>query len=192
MARDKSWVKRRLDLIDQLPEESLCAVKSGQVSPWAASRVLAPLARANAEHASRLTRHLIDNPMPTRQIAEFYEHYKKSNRKVRPRMIDDPSMFCKAQKSKRRRRETEAVKAGPEGLWLEEIQIVSNTLLRLFGRIETVFYRGQPESDRNELVRAFNKAKDQFKRMDREVNSHDRVSNPPGGNTDESTGRQPQ
>ncbi|MCP4153900.1 MAG: ParB N-terminal domain-containing protein [bacterium] len=185
MARDKSWVKRRLDLILQLPEESLCAVKSGHVSPWSASRVLAPMARANAKHASLLTKHLTGRPMPTRELAGFYEHYKKSNRKVRQRMIDDPSLFCEAQKSKRRELETNKVKIGPEGAWLKDIRVVFHILSRLFKQIETVFYQGQPELDRNELAHAFNNAKNQFQLMERKISSHDRPTNPGDGKTDE-------
>ncbi len=174
MARDKSWVKRRLDLIRDLSDESLDAVRSGHVSPWTASRVLAPLARANPEHAGRLTQHLVGQSAPTRQVAGFYEHYKKSNRKVRQRMIDDPAMFFKAEKTKLRESETEKVKIGPEGVWFKDIRVVSHILLRLCKAIETVFYQGQSESDRNELVRAFNDAKKQFQLMERRINGHDR------------------
>lgn len=173
MARDKSWVKRRLDIVDHLPEESLNAVRTGHVSPWAASRVLAPLARANNEHARRLTRYLIDQPLPTRQLADFYEHYKKSNRKVRERMIADPGLFFKAQKSKKKKQEAEKVKVGPEGLWIKDMQTVSNILSRLFSNMETVFYRGQAASDRNELIRAFGKAKNQIELIDKEIMCHD-------------------
>jgi ParB family chromosome partitioning protein len=42
LGRDKSWVKRRLDLVDSLPEEVLQAVMTGKLSSWAASRVLVP------------------------------------------------------------------------------------------------------------------------------------------------------
>ncbi len=55
LGRDKSWVKRRLDLVESLPEEIKQAVMTGKVSTWSASRVLAPLARANEEDARRLT-----------------------------------------------------------------------------------------------------------------------------------------
>jgi ParB-like chromosome segregation protein Spo0J len=49
--RDASWVQRRLLLLHSLPEGVLEAVSAGSVSSWAAVRVFAPLARANAEHA---------------------------------------------------------------------------------------------------------------------------------------------
>ena len=55
-ARDVSWVQRRLVLLGALPQDLVQAVRSGRISSWAAGRILAPLARANSEHASGLLR----------------------------------------------------------------------------------------------------------------------------------------
>jgi hypothetical protein len=99
-------------------------------------------------------------------------------------MIDDPSMFCEAEKSKRQQSETHKVQIGPEGAWLKDIMVVFNILLRLCKRIEMVFYQGQPESDRNELMHAFGKAKGQFELMERKINGHDRSANSTDSKTD--------
>src|SRR5215813_9513073 len=52
--RDAGWVNRRLQLLSALPDAALAAVCDGRLSCWAATRVMAPLARANARHAERL------------------------------------------------------------------------------------------------------------------------------------------
>ncbi len=174
MARDKSWVKRRLDLIHHLPEEALKAVQSGKISTWSASRVVAPLARANPEHARRLTAHLETHSISTRQLAGLYEHYKKSNRNVRKRIIEDPSLFCRVEESKKQEAEAQKVKNGPEGAWLKDMNIVYHILIRLSNRTETVFYRGQPEPDYNDLMQAFQKAKTQFEIIERRINGYER------------------
>ncbi|EFK07904.1 conserved hypothetical protein, partial [delta proteobacterium NaphS2] len=80
IGRDKSFVKRRLDLVEALPENILKAVISGTLSTWSASRVMAPLARANIKDAQKLMAHLENEPLSTRELAHFYEHYQKSNR----------------------------------------------------------------------------------------------------------------
>ena len=46
-------VSRRLDLVCGLPDPLLQAVREGTFSPWAATRILAPLARANSDHGQR-------------------------------------------------------------------------------------------------------------------------------------------
>ncbi|MCP4379059.1 MAG: ParB N-terminal domain-containing protein, partial [bacterium] len=49
--RDVSWVNRRLSLVQELPEALFVAICRGELSTWAATRVLAPLARANNDDA---------------------------------------------------------------------------------------------------------------------------------------------
>lgn len=178
VGRDKSWVKRRLDLIQSLPEDVLCAVQSGHVSTWSASRILAPLARANTEHAKKLTAHLIKEPVPTRELARFYEHYKKSNRGVRDRMINNPSLFFKTAKSTDEDKDAGRLRKGPEGAWLKDMKIVFHILLRLKEQLSTVFYPGQPEPERNKLVDAFKKARTIIEHLNKEISCHDQSRNP--------------
>src|SRR5208283_2929029 len=61
--RDVSWVSRRLQLLSGLPDEALAAVRAGRLSSWAANRVVAPLARANSDHANRLLERLVNEPL---------------------------------------------------------------------------------------------------------------------------------
>lgn len=180
VGRDKSWVKRRLDLIQALPEDVLCAVKSGHISTWSASRILAPLARANPGHAQQLSTHLIKEPVATRELAHFYEHYKKANRGVRNQMINNPSLFFKTVKSRDEDEAAMKINKGPEGAWLKDIKVVFHILLRLKGRLSTVFYPGQPKLDRKELVDAFRQAKTLFEHLDKEVIRYDQSADPTG------------
>ena len=64
LGRSPSVVKRRLDLLESLPDDILELVMSGTLSAWAASRVMVPLARANSEAARILAGHLARQPLP--------------------------------------------------------------------------------------------------------------------------------
>jgi len=79
IGRDKSWVSRRLSLLEGLSETILKALLSGTCSHWVAVRILAPLARANTQHAAQLLEHLAKNHYSTRELNRFYEHYTRSN-----------------------------------------------------------------------------------------------------------------
>ncbi len=68
--RDVSWVQRRLQLLGEVPEAVLEAVRRAQVSTWAAVRVFVPLARANTAHAQRLLTSL-DKPQQTLSTREL-------------------------------------------------------------------------------------------------------------------------
>jgi len=145
LGKDKSWVKRRLDLVDSLPEEIKQAVMTGNLSTWTASHVLVPLSRVNEKDACQLTEKLLKNPLSTRDVARLYEHYKKSSRVVRDRIIDDPSLFAKTIKQQDQEHDAKQINDGPEGKWQKDITIVCHILKRLISTAEYVFY---PEQDR--------------------------------------------
>jgi ParB-like chromosome segregation protein Spo0J len=147
IGRDKSYVKRRMDLLESLPEEILSQVIAGVISTWSASRVLIPLARANSADATRLASHLEREPMSTRELQVFYEHYQKANRQVRDRMLNHPALFIKS---------TQAVAGSkndsPEEKWLHDAKVVCAILDRLREKTDTVFYPNQEQKLRRQLL----------------------------------------
>lgn len=178
--RDKSWVKRRLDLVRSLPEKAFDALKNGVISTWAASRIVVPLARANGEHGDRLIAHLKENPLSTRELAAFFEHYQKANRKVRSRMIDDPTLFVKASRMKEVQREAAALCGGPEEKWLKDLKTVYYILLRLRGQVGTVSYPGQEALLQKEITESLTECRTLFDYIAKEVARYDKARHPGG------------
>jgi len=131
LGKDKGWVKRRLDLVESLPEAVLRAVMYGRVSSWTASRVLVPLSRANEQDCLDLTRKIIADPLSTRELVCLYDHYKKSNKIVRARIIADPQLFTKTVKEQEQQKSGQKINDGPEGTWFKDIGIVCHILKRL-------------------------------------------------------------
>jgi ParB family chromosome partitioning protein len=86
--RDVSWVNRRLQLLTHLSDRVLDAVRQGDVSTWAAVRILGPLARANSAHAERMLTTLRTTPLSTRQLASWFAQYQRASQTVRERMVD--------------------------------------------------------------------------------------------------------
>ncbi len=150
LARDKSWVKRRLDLVDLLPEEIQQAVIAGKISTWSASNVLVPLSRVNEQDAIHLTNKLVTDPLSTRELATLYDHYKNSNRAVRDRIINAPALFAKTSKQQKLALDAKQVDEGPEGKWLKDITIVCHILKQLLNTAEYAFYPTQDGFHRNQ------------------------------------------
>ena len=88
--RDVSWVSRRLQLLSGLPDAALAAVCAGRLSSWVANRVVAPLARANSEHADQLMKELWIAPLSTRELRCWFEHYQKAGHISRERLVSHP------------------------------------------------------------------------------------------------------
>jgi len=140
LGRDKSWVKRRLDLIISLPDEIKEAVMTGKVSTWSASHVLVPLSRVNEKDACRLTKRISEDPISTRQLSRLYDHYRKSPRTVRDRIIAEPFLFARTILQQDQDRAAKQINDGPEGKWQKDITIVCHILKRLLKTAEYVFY----------------------------------------------------
>jgi len=149
LGRDKSFVKRRLDLVDSLPDEVHRAVMTGKLSSWAASRILVPLARANEQDCLDLTQKIIKDPLSTRQLADLYKHYNKSNRTIRDRIIADPSLFAKTVQEKKEKKIGKLINEGPEGKWFKNISVVCHILKRLKATSEDVLYPNQDNHNRH-------------------------------------------
>ena len=143
--RDVSWVNRRLSLVQALPEALFTAICRGEFSTWAATRVLAPLARANADHAQTLIASLQREPLTTRELHSWYQHYQKANRLKRERMLAQPRLFCQALQAHAREQADKALRAGPEGAWLAALKRIVQRLHWLRRQTPLVF-AGVPDT----------------------------------------------
>lgn len=185
IGRDKSYVKRRMDLLESLPEEILSRVIAGTISTWAASRVLIPLARANPSAATRLAAHLEREPMSTRELQLFYDHYQKANRQVRERMLDHPALFIKSIQAVAGSKDE-----GPEEKWLHDVKVVCAILDRLRDEADTVFYPNQEKKLRRQLLVKAARARRLTVELQQKIKErlkydrpHQRAGNPGNGKT---------
>jgi ParB family transcriptional regulator, chromosome partitioning protein len=111
----RSWVSRRLQLISALPDAALEAMRAGWLSSRAASRVVAPLARANSEHADRLLQALAAAPLSTRDLRSWFAHYQEASRISRERLVDHLHLFVQARQESDEQHLSELLRDGPEG-----------------------------------------------------------------------------
>ena len=119
--RDASWVQRRLLLLHALPERVLEAVRGGSVSSWAAVRVFAPLARANADHAQRLLASVRHEALSTRDLHLWFAHYQRAQRREREHMADHPRLLLDSVREREHDRAAARLKDGPEGAAAAEL-----------------------------------------------------------------------
>jgi len=135
VGKDPSWVNRRLALLSALSEPLQEALREGVVSTWAANRVFVPLARANSADAQTLLAQQRREPLSTRALATWLEHYRRGNRRLRERLLAHPRLFIQSL----------AAESGPgdppsdpEGQWLAELERVARQLKRLRRTLATL------------------------------------------------------
>ena len=129
--RDVSWVSRRLDLVCGLSERVFAAVRQGEVSTWAATRVLAPLARANTDHARQLLAALAAAPLSTRELQSWFQHYQRTPRAARERMVTHPRLFIDTLRAQAEQRADTRLRDGPEGQCAATVRQLFALLQRL-------------------------------------------------------------
>lgn len=151
--RDVSWVSRRLQLLTGLPEATLAAVRDGELSTWAASRVLAPLARANAEHAERVLSALRTAPLSTREWHLWFQHYQNANRATRERLVAHPRLFLEALTAHDEQRTLERLRGGPEGECAADLRRLQALIAQLRNRLPALCAEALPAALANALGR---------------------------------------
>ena len=134
-ARDVSWVSRRLVLLGTLPQDLVQAVRTARVSAWAATRVFAPLARANTAHASRLLDSLQANMLSTRELHTWFEHYQRAQRSQREHMVEHPRLFIDSLNERDRERQALRLRDGPEHELVGELDHLQSLLARVRRRL---------------------------------------------------------
>ena len=142
--RDGSWVTRRLQLLSALPDTALDAVRAGRLSSWAATRVIAPLARANAGHADRLLMALSEAPLSTRELRRWFEHYEQASRTSRERLVSHPHLFLQALRETAEQDSSEGLRDGPEGKCEADLRRINVLIAGVRKRLPTL--RPLPET----------------------------------------------
>jgi ParB family transcriptional regulator, chromosome partitioning protein len=164
--RDVSWVSRRLQLLSGLPDAALAAVCEGRLSSWAASRVVAPLARANSEHADQLVKALSGTPLSTRELRQWFEHYQKAGRVSRERLVNHPRLFLAALEESIEQCLSERLRDGPEGSCEIELRRINVLIRSVRKRLPSLC----PLSD--ELMAAVSLAQTSFEALCGDINRY--------------------
>jgi ParB family transcriptional regulator, chromosome partitioning protein len=144
--RDVSWVSRRLELICGLPDSILAAVRQGRLAIWAATRVLAPLARANSAQATQLLAALTATPLSTRELHTWFQHYQTSPKAVRERMVAQPRLFIQSLRAQQEQQADSRLAQGPEGQCAADVRQLLALIKRLRQRLPTLVVEALPES----------------------------------------------
>jgi len=178
VGRKQGWVSGRLALYDALSEDILELIRKGCISTWAATRVIAPIARAIPEHGKVLSESLTKEDLSTRDLALFFRHYQKANRKQRENMVLQPALFLKALRAREEATEAKGLKEGVEGKWLRELRWIAHRLRGLFKEVPTLFYSGQGNLDRRILLTAFEESQGLFVELGKKIRRLDRDDHP--------------
>lgn len=96
LCRSKSWVSRRLALVDEIAAAVQAAVRDGTVPAQAAMKYLVPLARANRRQCEQLIAGLGTTRVSVREVRALYEAWRRGDAASRERLVAAPLLVLRA------------------------------------------------------------------------------------------------
>jgi ParB family chromosome partitioning protein len=178
VGRKQSWVSGRLALYGVLSEDLLESIRKGSISTWAATRVIAPIARAIPEHAKVLSENLSKASLSTRELTLLFRHYQKANRRQRENIVRDPVLFLRALHAREEAVEAKSLKEGLEGKWLREFRLIAHLLRGLLKEVPPLFGSSPSAWDRGLLLPPFEESQALFEKLANELRRLSREGHP--------------
>ena len=178
LGRRQGWVSGRLALYHALSEDLLELIRKGAISGWAATRVIAPIARAIPEHGKILLENLSKGSLSTREMVLWFRHYRKANRQQRDNLVRQPLLFLKALRAKEEATEAKVLKEGPEGKWLRECKLIAHLLRDLLKEVPALLGSKEPSLDRHTLLTAFGESQALFIKLQNQIRRFNRDDHP--------------
>lgn len=148
--RSVSWVSRRLELVEALPEAIQRQVREGKIAAQVAMKFLVPAVRISLEACQRMAAIFAQYHCETREAGQLYGAWRKASPAIRQRILDAPDLFFKTQ---RQAQEKTPARIGAELLRdLEMIAaIVNRTQRRLTGAAATELDSQQGKAARYQI-----------------------------------------
>lgn len=156
--RSRSWVSRRLALVNTLPPSVQAAVRRGRVPAHGAMKCLVPLARANKQHCIRLVEQLRE-PISSRALERLYLAWRKADDVVRERIVENPHLFLKADASQ------QVAEADPVSPLLGDLEGIAGIARRARRRIREGLLHELDDTRLALVARALNEARSTFESL---------------------------
>jgi ParB-like chromosome segregation protein Spo0J len=164
--RNKSWVSRRLALIEVLPATIQASVRAGTLAAHAAMKYLVPLARANAHAATQLAAAITPLQPTSREVGALYAGWQSGSERTRELILATPQVYLQAQATQ------DSVPPSATQRWLNDLGALAGIARRARRPLEQGLLRQLLSVERTEVEQAVARSRADveslFSRFDRE------------------------
>jgi ParB/RepB/Spo0J family partition protein len=151
--RSRSWVSRRLALIQALPQAIQEQVRAGALSAHAAMKYLVPLARANSEAANQLAAAIAPWKFTSREVGALYQGWQTGTARTRELILASPQIYLQAQSSQMPAPLSAAQR------WLNDLGALGGMARRARRGLEQGLWQQLLSAERDEFQRDFARMK---------------------------------
>ena len=156
---DKSWVSRRLALVQSLPATIQDSVRSGTLAAHAAMKYLVPLARANAPAATRLAEAIAPFKPTSREVGALYAGWQSGTARTRELILATPQVYLQAQATQG------PVAPSAAQRWLNDLGALAGIARRARRGLEQGLLQQLLEAERREIEPAVVRSKAEVERL---------------------------
>lgn len=100
--KTKSWVSRRLALVNELPEDVQESVRNGELAAHAAMKHLVPLARANPDGCLQLAKVVAGHGLSSREVGVLCAAFAAGTAESRQLILKEPLLVLRAEAEAKR------------------------------------------------------------------------------------------
>lgn len=165
--RSVSWVTRRLELVELLPESVQQQVREGKLSALVATKYLAPVAEVSLDDCLRMAEAFARHRFNTRQAGDLYKAWREGSPLTRGRILDQPELYLKA----RRQLEQQGPPTPAAAELLHDLEMVEAITKRAARRVSHAaleMNRRQCEQARRQINRALAQLNEVARRIPKE------------------------
>ena len=157
--RSKSWVSRRLGLIQTLPQSIQAQVRAGALAAHAAMKYLLPLARANAQAAARLAVTIAPLKLTSRQVGALYAGWHSGTPATRELILEQPQVYLQAQAT------ISPASPSPSERWLHDVGALGGIARRARRTLEGGLLQQLLKQERLEVEQGFARMRSEVQRL---------------------------
>jgi ParB family transcriptional regulator, chromosome partitioning protein len=157
--RSKSWVSRRLGLLQALPVSIQDQVRAGELAAHAAMKYLLPLARANAPAAAQLAAAIGPLKLTSRQVGALYSGWQSGTQRTRELIVERPHVYLQAQGA------TTPASPSASERWLQDLGAIAGIAQRARRTLEGGLLQQLLERERAEMEQGFERMRSQVQRL---------------------------
>lgn len=158
--RSKSWVSRRLGLIQMLPGAIHEQVRAGALSAHAAMKYLLPLARANAQAAMQLAGAIAPLRLSSRQVGALYSGWQRGPELTRSLILERPQVYLQT-----RSLEEQLPSASATARWLNDLGALGAIARRARRTLEGGLLQQLHAQERGQCEQAFERMRTEVQRL---------------------------
>lgn len=161
LVRSKSWVSRRLALVEELPDWMAEEVAQGRIGAHAAASYLVPLTRGNGTGGRLLVENIRGLGLTNRQIGALCSGYRAAGREGRRKIAADPMLYLKASAAAGR----DSALSEKGNRCLKSIELIGNVSLGLTRSLPETLHCEGTEVEKERLGAAWAVSKERYEQL---------------------------